>query len=95
MSVSTSPIRDATERIVGASKIARDVGERKRAEAAVKQADERLREQAMILELAPVLERAMDNPIVLWSSGAQRLYGFSELPFVSPKTGRQLHVSLS
>jgi PAS domain S-box-containing protein len=78
VSVSISPIRDASGRIVGASKIARDVGGRKRAQAAVDQANERLREQAMVLELAPVLVRDMDNRIVLWTRGAERLYGFSK-----------------
>ena len=78
VSVSISPIRDASGRIVGASKIARDVGVRKRAQAAVDQAHERLREHAMVLELAPVLVRDMDNRIVLWTRGAEGLYGFSK-----------------
>ena len=78
MSVSISPIRDASGRIVGASKIARDVRARKRAQAAIDQANERLREHAMVLELAPVLVRGMDNRIVLWTRGAEELYGFSK-----------------
>jgi PAS domain S-box-containing protein len=78
VSVSISPIRDASGQIVGASKIARDVGGRKRAQAAVEQANQRLREQAMVLELAPVLVRDMDNHIVLWTRGAEELYGFSK-----------------
>jgi PAS domain S-box-containing protein len=78
VSVSISPIRDASGRIVGASKIARDAGARKRAQAAVEQANEQLRENAMVLELAPVLVRDMDNRIVLWTRGAERLYGFSK-----------------
>ena len=78
VSVSISPIRDASGRIVGASKISRDVGGRKRAQAAVDQAHERLREHAMVLELAPVLVRDMDNRIVLWTRGAEELYGFSK-----------------
>jgi PAS domain S-box-containing protein len=78
VSVSISPIRDASGRIVGASKIARDVGGRKRAQAAVDQANERLREHAMVLELAPILVRDMDNRIVLWTRGAETLYGFSK-----------------
>lgn len=78
VSVSISPIRDAAGRIVGASKIARDVGGRKRAQAAVDQANERLRENAMVLELAPVLVRDMGNRIVLWTRGAESLYGFSK-----------------
>jgi PAS domain S-box-containing protein len=71
MSVSISPIRDASGRIVGASKVARDVGVRKRAQAPVDQANERLREHAMVLELAPILVRDMDNRIVLWTRGAE------------------------
>ena len=32
----------------------------------------------MVLELAPILVRDMDNRIVLWTRGAERLYGFSK-----------------
>ena len=78
ISLSTSPIRDLKNRIVGASKIARDVGVRKRAQAAVEQANERLREHTMVLELAPILVREMDNHITRWTRGAERLYGFSK-----------------
>jgi PAS domain S-box-containing protein len=48
-----------------------DVTERKEAEG-------QLREQAALLELAPVLVRDLDNRIVLWTHGAQHLYGFSK-----------------
>lgn len=78
VSLSCSPIRDGTGRIVGASKIARDVSGRKRAEAVAEQANERLREQAAVLELAPVLVRDLESRIVLWTRGAERLYGFSK-----------------
>src|SRR5687768_4932931 len=43
VSLTVSPIRDATGKIIGASKIARDIGERKRAEQALHQERERLR----------------------------------------------------
>ena len=68
VSLSVSPIRDSRGTIVGASKIARDITERKRAE-------EALREQAKILDLAQVLVRDMDNRIVLWTRGTEKLYG--------------------
>jgi two-component system sensor histidine kinase VicK len=45
-----SPIRDGSGRVIGASKIARDITERKKAEAATRDDHERLREQAAILE---------------------------------------------
>ena len=78
VSVSISPTLDETGRVVGASKIARDITERKKAEAALRQANEILREQAAILELAPVLVRDLESRIVLWTRGAERLYGFSK-----------------
>jgi PAS domain S-box-containing protein len=78
VSLSISPLRDASGRIVGASKIVRDITERKAAEAAARQAEGQLREQAALLELAPVLVRDLDGRIVLWTHGAERLYGFSK-----------------
>ena len=47
-----------------------DITERKRIE-------ETLREQARVLDLGQVLIRDMDNRIVLWSLGAQKLYGYT------------------
>jgi PAS domain S-box-containing protein len=71
VSVTISPIRDGSGGIVGASTIARDITERKRAE-------EALREQAQVLDLAQVLVRDMQGRIVLWNRGAENLYGFSK-----------------
>ncbi len=48
--------------------ILRDITERK-------QADEEMRQQASLLDLAPVLVRDLNNRIVLWTRGAQALYG--------------------
>ena len=52
VSLSSSPIRDGSGRIIGASKIARDVSARKRAEAAVEQANGQLRALAARLDEA-------------------------------------------
>ena len=41
ISVSISPLRDESGRVIGASKVARDIGARKRADAAMKEADRR------------------------------------------------------
>jgi PAS domain S-box-containing protein len=78
VSLSVAPVRDAEGRVIGASKIARDITERKRSDAVAREAQERLREQAALLELAPVLVRDMDNRIELWTQGAERLYGYSK-----------------
>ena len=54
VSLTVSPVRDAGGQIVGASKIARDIGERKRAEAALAQ---RAEEQAALFEFTDRLYR--------------------------------------
>jgi PAS domain S-box-containing protein len=71
VSVAISPIKDASGTIVGASKIARDITERKRVE-------EALHEQSKVLDLAQVLVRDMSSRIVLWNRGAEKLYGFTK-----------------
>jgi two-component system CheB/CheR fusion protein len=50
VSLTVSPIRDARGRIAGASKIARDITEQKRAEEALREAKDRLADQAGELE---------------------------------------------
>jgi PAS domain S-box-containing protein len=50
--------------------IVRDVTERVRS-------DRALREQASVLDLTQVLVRDMDDRIVLWNRGAEKLYGFT------------------
>ena len=42
-----------------------------------KRAEEALKEQAQILDLAPVLIRDLDNRIVLWNTGAVQMYGWT------------------
>jgi PAS domain S-box-containing protein len=78
VSVTISPIQDGQVWIIGASKIARDITELKKKEAAKLRSLEQLREQAAVLELAQVVVRDMDSLIVQWSLGAERLYGFSK-----------------
>ncbi|MGA9528638.1 MAG: PAS domain S-box protein [Terriglobales bacterium] len=71
VSVTISPIRDNSGAVIGASKIARDITERKHAEQA-------LREQAQMLDLAQVLVRDIQGRIILWNRGAENLYGFTK-----------------
>jgi PAS domain S-box-containing protein len=78
VSLTIPPIRDRTGRIIGVSKIARDITKQKKAETAAQHALEQLQEQAALLELAPVLVRDLENRIVLWTRGAEQLYGYSE-----------------
>ena len=57
ISVTVSPIRDKTGTVIGASKIARDIGERKRAEALAQRTQ---REAEFIVRMAEVLSRSLD-----------------------------------
>ena len=43
-----------------------------------KKAEEELKQQASLLDLAPVMVRDMDNRIVLWSRGAEKIYGYTK-----------------
>ncbi len=70
VAVTISPVRDNSGKIIGASTIVRDITGRKRAE-------EEIRQQAGLLDLAPALVRDMDDRIVVWTRGASRLYGYS------------------
>jgi len=51
--------------------ILRDVTEEKKAE-------DELKQQASLLDLAPVMVRDMENRIVVWSRGAEKLYGYTK-----------------
>jgi len=72
VSLSISPVRDAAGRVVGASKVARDVTERKRVERAVA-------EQARLLDLSfdAIFVRDPADRITYWNNGAKQLYGYT------------------
>jgi PAS domain S-box-containing protein len=82
VSLSVSPIRDASGTVVGAAKIARDITERRRAEA-------RLREQADLLDLAQdaIVVRDAEDRITFWNAAAARTYGWTH----AEVEGRSVH----
>ena len=69
VSLTLSPVRDDTGKLVGISKIARDVTEQK-------QREELAQRQAQLLDQAyePILVRDEHDRIVYWNKGAERLY---------------------
>ncbi len=72
ISLTISPVKDEHGRVIGASKIARDISERKRDE-------QRLVEQAHLLDLTgdAILVRDGRDRIVVWNRGAEEMYGFT------------------
>jgi PAS domain S-box-containing protein len=82
VSLTMSPIRDAEGRLIGASTIARDVTERKRAEKA-------LRQLSALVEssLDAIIGESLDGVITSWNQGAERLFGFSSAEAVSASLG--------
>jgi PAS domain S-box-containing protein len=65
ISLTVSPVRDATGRVIGASKIARDITDRKRAEEALRDADRRKD------EFLALLAHELRNPLAPLRNGLQ------------------------
>ena len=72
VSLTLSPVRDDSGKLIGISKIARDITEQKERE-------ELANRQAQLLDQAyePILVRDHQDHIVYWNKGAERLYGWT------------------
>jgi PAS domain S-box-containing protein len=72
VSLTISPLRDAAGCVIGASKVARDITEGKRAERA-------LAEQARLLDLSgdAIFVRDAADRVTYWNKGAWGLYGYT------------------
>lgn len=72
VSLTISPVRDADGHIIGASKVARDITERKQVERA-------LAERARLLDLSndAIIARDAADRVTYWNKGAAALYGYS------------------
>jgi PAS domain S-box-containing protein len=72
VSVTISPVKDADGRVLGASKVARDITERKRAERT-------LAKQARLLDLSTdaIFVRDAADRVTYWNKAASEMYGFT------------------
>jgi PAS domain S-box-containing protein len=72
ISLTVSPVKDASGCVIGASKVARDVTERK-------QAEQSLAERALLLDLSndAILVRDAADRVTYWNKSASELYGYT------------------
>jgi PAS domain S-box-containing protein len=99
VSLTISPIRNGAGQIIGASSIARDITERKRAEQALRESEERFR--TMAETAADGIFRIDENSTVLFANrAAEQIFGYSReqligqnLTMLMPAYLRELHRS--
>lgn len=81
VSISVSPLRNAAGRLCGAAKIVRDIGEQRRAEAAVRESAERMRAvvHAAVDAIITIDERGNIDSV---NPATERLFGFTAAEMV-------------
>src|SRR5882762_7113284 len=86
ISLTVSPVKDAAGHVIGASKVARDITERKHAEQA-------LAERALLLDLSndAILVRDEADRVTYWNKSASELYGYSREEALGRVTHELLH----
>ncbi|BAY25374.1 multi-sensor hybrid histidine kinase [Calothrix sp. NIES-2100] len=73
------PLRNESQQIIGITCACIDISEQQAALQQRKLADETIREQAALLDIATdaILVRDLQNKILFWNQGAEKLYGWS------------------
>ncbi|MFZ0661287.1 MAG: PAS domain S-box protein [Acidobacteriaceae bacterium] len=73
------PIRDAQGQIIRWFGTNTDITERRQVEEALRESREELSKRAQLLDLSPepIIVRSLEDKIVYWNKGAERLYGWT------------------
>lgn len=88
----TTALRGAAGELIGFTKVMRDMTHARLAEEALQESREELRKRAHLLDLAhePIVVRGLDDKIIYWNKGAERLYGWT----ASEAVGKHIHTLL-
>jgi len=90
ISLTISPVKDGAGRVIGASKVARDITEQRRSERA-------LAEQGRLLDLSndAILVRDAADRITYWNNGASEIYGYTRAEALGRISHDLLHTEFS
>jgi PAS domain S-box-containing protein len=75
--------------------IVRDITKRQRAQETLERHAAKLREQSQLLDLANVLARDLQDRIILWNSGMEKMYGWTREEALGKTTHEFLHTESS
>ncbi len=78
--VSRSPIRTVKGEVVGIVVVSNDISQRKKAE-------EEFKKRAVLIDLSPdaIIVKKLDETITFWSTGAEKLYGYTKQEAIGQK----------